>query len=142
MSWFCRIAAILLPCLCAQTASAGEFPRALKNGLGFDLPVGQRGNVHLTIHERANPEKVGLRFQLRERSFMTATTRWSVGPVVKLVRSFEGQKYISVYPQLRATMPWRDKTIHAFVHYGFWSPDGRRTPVPKRAIQAQVSLRF
>lgn len=142
MSWFCRIAVLLLPCLCAQNVSAGEFPRALRNGLGFDVPIGQHGNLHLTIHERANPAKTGLRFQLRERHFITPKTTWSVGPVVKLVRSFEGQKYISVFPQFRATMPWHDKTIHAYVHYGFWSPDGRHTPVPERAIQAQISLRF
>lgn len=142
MCEFFRTAALLLTCCCCLPAIASEFPSKLRNGLGFDVPIGQRGNVHLTIHERANPEKIGLRFQMRERHFETRVATWSVGPVVKLIRSQQGHRFISLIPQLRATVPWGDRQLHASMHYGFWSTDGRKTPVPERTIQAQISLKF
>lgn len=142
MCAFTRTAALLLTCCFCLPAFGGEFPYQLRNGLGIDLPMGQRGNLHLTIHERANPEKIGLRFQLRERHFETRVATWSVGPVVKLIRSQQGDRVISLFPQLRATVPWNGRRIHAFVHYGYWSPDGRKTPIAERTIQAQVRLKF
>ncbi len=142
MCEFFRTAALLLTCCCCLPAMAGEFPSQLRNGLGLDVPIGDRGNFHLTIHERANPEKVGLRLQLRERHFETRVATWSVGPVVKMIRADHGHRYISMFPQLRATVPWAHRQIHASVNYGYWTTDGRRTPVPERTIQAHLTLKF
>lgn len=142
MSLFSRAIALLLTSGFCLPATAGSFPSQLRNGLGFDVPVGTHGNVHLTIHERANPEKVGLRFQLRERLSHPPAARWSIGPVVKLIRCQRGERFIRMVPQIRTTLPWQKRKVHAAINYGYWSSDGRKTPLAERTIQAQVSLKF
>ncbi len=138
----CRALTLLLTTAFCLPAKAGPFPSQLRNGLGFDLPVGTHGNVHLTIHERSNPEKVGLRFQLADRLSEPPAATWSIGPVVKLIRCQRGQRFIRMVPQLRTTLPWQKRKVHAAINYGYWSADGRKTPLAERTIQAQVSLKF
>lgn len=140
-------ACLLLFCLgLSSSALAEDWQRQLRNGLGFDFPLGSSGNLHLTLHERRNPEKVGLRIALAERTPAArdwiSSGSWSLGPRLMLVRSDEGDQFLSLVPQLRAQFSLQGLTVHTRVDYGFWSADSGRTPLPERCWQAQFSARF
>ena len=131
---------LLLLCLCACGAQAGE-RGALRNGVGLDCPLGSHGNLHLTVHERRDPRKRGLRYALRERAEPAARLRWSLGPAVTLRQSAHGERFIGVVPQLRLQLPLAADTVHARIDYGYWGA-GRRTTERERVWQAHFSLRF
>lgn len=133
---------ILLLGLASHPATALEIPSALKNGLGIDVPVGVHGNLHLTIHERQRPDRVGLRFVLRERNIETRRATWSVGPVVKMMRCVEGNRHVTLMPQLRTTIPVGARSAQAWMHYGFWSTDGKYTPMAESTWQLQFQMAF
>lgn len=133
---------VLLLGLAPHAVPALEIPSALKNGLGVDVPIGIHGNLHLTIHERQRPDRVGLRFVLRERNLNSRVATWSAGPVVKMMRCAEGSRHVTVIPQLRARFAVGPRSAYAWFHYGFWSTDGKHTPMAESTWQLQFQMAF
>ncbi len=121
--------------------------RRIKNGLGVDYRIASAGGLHLNVYSRNRPNGKGVRKTLN--AFAGAehaqVQRWTLGASLQQVRTEEGDRFISLVPQLvvnpdgahAAMQRWRFS-----MEYGYWFGGGKRAAVAERVLQVQISARF
>lgn len=121
------------------TASEG---RALRDGVGFDLPLPELGNLHLNLYTRRNARSAGERIALDDGAAPPPT--WSVGGTLELVRTVEGRRAIAVVPEL--TVDLRDEAIYlpfqASLRLAHWRSLAEKASLDDRVPQMMFRWRL
>ncbi len=133
--------------LIGTVAVSEEAWRQIKNGLGVDYRVAQNGGVHLNVYSRATPRGEGVRLTLngKQELAQAPTQSWTLGASLQQVRTEDGERFLSVVPQLvvnpdgahGATQRWRFS-----MEYGYWFGASERAAVAERVVQARISAYF
>ena len=123
--------------------------KRIKYGLAFDYMLPQGGAVHMTLYQRRNAKRKGIRLALNavDQGGQGHQHRdWSVGLSSDFIRTEKGDRRIGMKPQLildlDKLLDLRDWNMDAKFEYGYWQSGYKRAVTDVRVAQASLNLRF
>lgn len=119
--------------------------RRIKNSLGMDYRLAEQGGLHFSVYQRRRPKDVGLRWQLNQDHAGHRVQRWSVGGKLDLIRTEEGERFVSFVPQLMVNPDGahlRARRWRVRMEYGYWFGSQSRAAVAERVPQVNLKWRF
>lgn len=118
---------------------------SVRNGVGVDLDMGDRGGFHFNLYARRNPRGPGQRWNLTSSVGAREPRVWSLGGMLDVVRRDDGERRVVYVPQLlmdfggTAVGPC---TCQAALQYAYWRPAAGDVTRDESVPQLTVRLRF
>lgn len=125
---------------------AGGDGRSVRDGVGFDLNVGDVGNFHLNLYARRNAKTGGRRYALNEdREAPDPGAPWSLGGTLELVRTISGERYVTVVPELQLDLSGSETRylpFQASLKHANWRSVADKASLDERVLQLTFKWRL